>query len=225
MIVSRAQNMLLHMLILSHVLVVSHPCGNGESGGETVVEHGHRNRDGGGRSVKLEHLVGLVALVRDKRSGPFGSQTRIGEQIDRWRRGAAEFALRLDAVGVAVAAFPDMSWNRKTYVISTQKSVFTYNYIYVYKHISCRYYALRSVCKLLSWSSSLVLLPCCQVDSSPKLAHVARNVAQFEACGREQLLLAGHWGVVDAFRQVRPAQPANPVHFYRHHHRQTLTHS
>lgn len=108
MIIGGAQYVLLHMLILAQMLVVSHPSGDSEGSGQPVIENRHGNGNGRGSSVKLKHLVGLVAFVGNERPGPLGPQTRIGQQVDRGRRRTAELPLGLDAVGVAIASLSNV---------------------------------------------------------------------------------------------------------------------
>lgn len=162
-IIGRAQNMLLEMLILSGMIAVSHPRGYREGGGQIVVQH--RVGDGNGRAttVELEHLIRLVSLVGDQRLGPFRPDAGTGQQVDGGGRRPAQLALRLHRVGVAVAALAYVSGG--------------------------------------------------QVDARAQLAHVARHVAQLEGGGREQFLLAGHGGVVDALGQAAPSQAAHAVDF------------
>jgi hypothetical protein len=100
---------LLEALVLSLVLAVPHPRGYRERRRQVVVQDRVRNGHGGAGAVELEHLVRLVALVGDERFGPFGPDTRAWQEIYRRRGSPAQFALRLDAVGVAVAALADVS--------------------------------------------------------------------------------------------------------------------
>lgn len=104
MIISRTQYMLFNMFILARMISMPHPRCNREHASEPVVQHMVRYGDGRAAAVELEYLVALVPLVGDERPGPLGAEARAREEVHCIRARPAELALRLDGVGVPVAA-------------------------------------------------------------------------------------------------------------------------